>query len=350
MRILCIKNLPIKTNGYVISLYAPSHTGKRRAGTLQFAAPDFSTLNTYSMSRLLCVVALLVCANVSFAQERFSIFVGSSQENVDRMVNLAELRDDDVVVDLGSGDGRIVLAAAKANRKLRGWGVDIDEKLVRESNAEAKKLGLADRVQFFQRDVFDADISGATVITMWMWPEMQRMLRTKILAEARPGTRVLTPIWGMGDTWKPDRVDTHDNTAVHLWIVPARVEGFWSWELPVNGVTRVYSGVLEQQFQNAEGVVRVGNRRGVLEKMVLRGDTINFTLGMTIADAGFVTHNFSGRVRGGEITGTVKLTRIINEESISVEVPWRATRAATTTYFAPTGESPTKPEPPPKKP
>jgi hypothetical protein len=286
----------------------------------------------------------------AIAQERFSIFVGSAQENVDRMIRLADLRDDDVVIDLGSGDGRIVLTAAKANHRLKGWGVDIDEKLVVQSNAEAKKNGVADRVQFYQRDVFDADLRGATVITMWMWPEMQRMLRTKILAEAKPGTRVLTPIWGMGDTWKPDRVDTHDNTAVHLWIVPARVEGFWSWGLPVNGVTHAYSGVLEQQFQNAEGVVRVGNRRGVLEKMVLRGDSIQFTLGMTVADAGFVTHTFSGRVNGGEITGTVKLTRTVNEQSVTVEVPWRATRAVTTTYFSPTGVSPTQPEPPPKKP
>jgi len=306
-------------------------------------------------AQLKSLVTLLIAAALSvhgtpsaFAQERFSIFVGSAQENVDRMIKLAELRDDDVVVDLGSGDGRIVLTAAKANSKVRGWGVDIDEKLVRESNAEAKKLGVADRVQFFQRDVFDADISNATVITMWMWPEMQRMLRTKILAEAKPGTRVLTPIWGMGDTWKADRSDTVDNSTVHLWIVPARVDGYWSWELPVNGITRSYSGVLEQHFQNAEGVVRVGNRRGVLEKMMLRGDTINFTLGMTIADAGFVTHTFSGRVRGDEMVGTVKLTRTVNEESVTVEVPWRATRAITTTYFSPTGESPTKPEPPPK--
>ncbi|MEQ1776266.1 MAG: methyltransferase domain-containing protein, partial [Burkholderiales bacterium] len=148
----------------------------------------------------------------ALAQERFSIFVGSSQENVDRMIKLAELRDDDVVIDLGSGDGRIVLTAAKANHKLKGWGVDIDEKLVRESNAEAKKLGMADRVQFYQRDVFDADIRGATVITMWMWPEMQRMLRTKILAEATPGTRVLTPIWGMGDSWKSDKTDDVDSS------------------------------------------------------------------------------------------------------------------------------------------
>ena len=295
------------------------------------------------MTRLLCVCCLLLATHFAVAQERFSIFVGSAQENVDRMIRLADLRDDDVVVDLGSGDGRIVLTAAKANAKLRGWGVDIDEKLVSESNAEAQKLGMAERVQFYKRDVFDADIRGATVITLWMWPEMQRMLRTKILAEATPGTRVLTNIWGMGDTWKSDRSDELDNSPVHLWIVPARVEGNWSWDLPVNGVKHSYAAVMEQQFQKAEGVVRVGNRRGVLDKMILRGKDIEFSLAMTVGDAGLVTHSYSGKVQGNEIVGTVRLQRVVNEVTEALDVPWRATRAATSAYFAPTGVSPTQP-------
>jgi hypothetical protein len=275
------------------------------------------------------------------AQERFSIFVGSAQENVDRMIKIAELRDDDVVVDLGSGDGRIVLTAAKSNNKVRGWGVDIDEKLVRESNAEAKKLGMTDRVQFFQRDVFDADLSTATVITTWMWPEMQRMLRTKILAEAKPGTRVLTNIWDMGPAWPADKVDTVDSSSVFLWVVPARVQGYWTWELDYAGAKRKYDAVLEQNFQKAEGVVRNGNRRGVLDKMLLRGADINFTLAMTLDGAGLVTHTYSGKaVSDNEIAGTVKMQRIVNEETIVTEVPWRAVRASTSAYFAPTGGQP----------
>ena len=292
------------------------------------------------------IIAAALLAQSAFAQERFSIFVGSAQENVARMIKLADLRDDDVVVDLGSGDGRIVLTAAKANDRLRGWGVDIDEKLVRESNAEAKKLGMAARVQFFQRDVFNADLRGATVITMWMWPEMQRMLRTKILAEAKPGTRVLTNIWGMG-TWTPDKVDTLDNSPVHLWIVPARVEGYWSWDLALDGVTRSYAAVLDQQFQKAEGVVRVDNRRGVLDKMTLHGADINFTLAMTIGESSLVTHTFNGQVKDNEIVGAVRLQRIINEETETTEQVWRAVRTGTSAYFAPTGASPPQsPEPP----
>jgi hypothetical protein len=303
------------------------------------------------MFRLPVVFALLLAANIVSAQERFSIFVGSAQENVDRMIRVAQVRDDDVVVDLGSGDGRIVFTAAKANSKLRGWGVDIDEKLVRESNAEAKKLGMADRVQFYVRDVFDADIRDATVITMWLWPEMQRMLRTKILAEAKPGTRVLTNIWDLG-TWPPDQTDTVDSSSVFLWIVPARVAGNWTWELEYAGAKRSYDAVVEQYFQKAEGVVRNGNRRGVLDKMTLRGADINFTLAMTVGDAGFVTHTFSGKAVGdNEITGTVRLQRTVNEETETTEMPWRATRTPASRYFAPTGESPTRPvEVPGKKP
>jgi hypothetical protein len=188
--------------------------------------------------------------------------------------------------------------------------------------------------------VFDAELRNATVITMWMWPEMQRMLRTKILHEATPGTRVLTPIWGMGDSWKPDRVDTSDNTPVHLWVVPARVQGYWTWELDYAGANRKYDAVLEQNFQNAEGVVRNSNRRGVLDKMTLRGADIQFTLAMTLDGAGLVTHTYTGKASDNEIVGTVTLQRIVKEETIVTELPWRAVRTATSAYFSSTGAQP----------
>src|SRR5262245_50258935 len=116
------------------------------------------------MSIRLAVLFLALLAIPAPAQERFSPFVPSDQNNVERMLALAGLRDDDVVVDLGSGDGRIVLTASRMNRKLRGWGVDIDPKLVKESNAAAREQGVADRVQFFHRNAFDADLREATVI------------------------------------------------------------------------------------------------------------------------------------------------------------------------------------------
>jgi precorrin-6B methylase 2 len=284
-----------------------------------------------------CAVLLfLILAGTAQAQERFSPYVPTEQANVQRMLKLANLRDDDVVVDLGSGDGRIVLTAARMNRKLRGWGVDIDDKLVRESNATARARGVADRVQFFHRNAFDADLREATVIAMWLWPEMQRLLRPLILAQARPGTRIVTNLWDLG-SWRPDEedFDPAGGQRVCLWIVPARVDGHWHWELPLAGRRVAYAAINEQQFQVVEGVVRAGNRRELLHDMKLRGEDISFTLGITLEEIGYVRHEFRGKVRGDRIDGTVSVSTPPHERTI--EMPWHATRGAASAYFDPTG-------------
>jgi len=281
--------------------------------------------------------ALLLClalaAGAVQAQERFSPYVPSDQDNVERMLKLAQLRDDDIVVDLGSGDGRIVLTAARMNKKLRGWGVDIDEKLVKESNAAARARGVADRVRFFHRNAFDADLGEATVIAMWLWPEMQRMLRPVILAQARPGTRIVTNLWDLG-SWLPDEEDLEPQR-VAMWIVPARVAGYWSWELTLGGRRIAYAAIKEQRFQVVEGVVRAGNRRELLHDVKLRGEDISFTLMMTLEDVGFVRHAFRGKVRGDVIVGTASVSLPPHEKTL--ELPWRATRTETSAYFEPTG-------------
>ena len=282
---------------------------------------------------LLLSFTLALCASAVTAQERFSPYVPSDQENVERMLKLAQLRDDDVVVDLGSGDGRIVLTAARMNKKLRGWGVDIDEKLVMESNATARARGVADRVQFFHRNAFDADLREATVIAMWLWPEMQLLLRPLILAQARPGTRIVTNLWDLG-SWLPDEEDL-ELQRVAMWIVPARVAGYWSWELPLAGRRVAYATIKEQRFQVVEGVVRAGNRRELLHDVKLRGEDISFTLMMTLEDVGFVRHVFRGKVRGDAIVGTVGVSLPPHEKTL--ELPWRATRTETSAYFEPTG-------------
>jgi len=279
------------------------------------------------------VVLCLAVAIPALAQERFSPFVPSDQENVERMLKLAQLRDDDVVVDLGSGDGRIVLTAARMNKKLRGWGVDIDEKLVLESNAAAHAQGVADRVQFFHRNAFDADLREVTVIAMWLWPEFQLLLRPMILAQARPGTRIITNLWDLG-SWKPDEEDLEPQR-VSLWIVPARVAGNWSWELPIGGRQVAYSAIKEQRYQVVEGMVRAGNRRELLQDVKLRGEDISFTLMMTIDNVGFVRHVFRGKVQGDAIVGTASVSLPPHEKTL--ELPWRAKMTADSAYFAPTG-------------
>jgi hypothetical protein len=265
-------------------------------------------------------------------QERFSFFQASTPENVKRMLTMAELRDDDVVVDLGSGDGVIPLMAARMNARLRGWGVDIDPKLVDESNQRAKSEGLADRVRFEHRNAFDADLRKATVVTMWLFPELMRLLRPIILERARPGTRVLTATWNLG-SWKPDKVST-DEPTVYLWIVPARVAGNWKWVLDMAGRRFRYASVIEQRFQEVEGVVRAGDRREILEAMTLRGDEISFTLNITLNGLGLTRHEFTVKVAGDQIVGAVKVTP---SDRSTLTLRWRALRTLRSDYFAPTG-------------
>ena len=187
-------------------------------------------------------------------------------------------------------------------------------------------------MRFEHRNAFDADLREATVVTMWLFPELMRLLRPVILERARPGTRILTSTWDLG-TWKPDKVGT-DQLAIYMWIVPARVAGGWEWELNVAGRRFAYAVVLEQQFQVVEGVARAGDRREVLEAMTLSGADIAFELKITLDGLGLTEHEFSGRVDGDQIVGTVKLTPT---KGSAATVPFRARRVAASRYFAPTG-------------
>lgn len=282
-----------------------------------------------------------LAAGTAQAQERFSPFIPSDALSVERMVALAGLRDGETVIDLGSGDGRIVLAAARAHSGVRGEGVDLDDGLVRESNAAAQAAGLAGRVHFRHGDVFDADISKADVIFIWLWPEIMRMLRPKILHEAKPGTRVITGIWGLG-RWRPDRIDDV-SMRLNLWVVPAQIGGDWRWTLPVAGRPRTYEAVFDQHFQDAEGFVRAGSRRGSFQDIRLEGREISFVLDMTLEGAGRMRHRFSGRVEDETITGTVHVVTLQGERDEetgdAVVLPWQATRTAAGAYLGHNGQA-----------
>jgi SAM-dependent methyltransferase len=295
----------------------------------------------FAFPRLFATLSLAAAlAGPAAAQERYSPFVPSEQANVDRMVQLANIRDGDVIIDLGSGDGRIVLTAARLNPTVRGIGVDLDEKLVEKANAAAQADGLADRVKFVHQNAFDADLSQVTIIAMWLWPEVQHMLRPKIFREARPGTRVITNLFEIG-TWAPDQVDK-DGPQVNLWFVPARADGYWSWELAHDGVKRNYSAIFEQRLQLVEGFLRVGDRRALLSDVKLRGEELTFTVSMTLEGTGFTRHEFTGRVRGDAIEGVVKVSWPRTENDAEMEsrvLPWRAMRSQTSAYFAPTGRN-----------
>jgi len=167
-----------------------------------------------------------------------------------------------------------------------------------------------------------------------------RLIRVKILDQARPGTRVVAPLWGFG-SWPPDATDK-EPTEVSMWIVPAKVGGYWDWRLNVGGVERSYSAVFEQRFQSLEGVVRAGNRHGIFHDLKLHGEDISFVLMMTLQDLGFTRHEFTGRVSADTMQGAVKITMPpkTNEEDEELEtvvLPWQAKRSQTSAFFAPTG-------------
>ena len=294
-------------------------------------------------SRVLAVLTVavsLISAQVN-AQERYSPFVPTEETDVARMLNLARVGPGDVVMDLGSGDGRIVLEAARMHPQARGRGIEMDPKLVAESSAKAKAAGLADRVQILHQNAFDADLSQATVITMWLWPEVMLMLRPKILAEARPGTRVVTRMWDLG-TWPPDE-KMNDGIALFKWIVPARVAGAWDWDLALGGGKPArYSAILDQRYQTAEGFVRSGSRRAPLNDVKIAGEDISFSLILTLEGKRTIRHQFRGKVTDDTIEGTVSVLGGVYEKP--VELPWRAQRVARSAYFAPTGADPDTPQ------
>jgi hypothetical protein len=284
-------------------------------------------------TRLTLVMLLTVlAAGPAQSQERFSFFQASTPESVEKMLKMAGLRDDDVVVDLGSGNGLIPLTAARMNPRLKGLGVDINPRLVEESNQAARTQGVADRVRFEHQNAFDVDLRDATVVTMWLFPELMRLLRPVILERARPGTRVLTSTWDLG-SWPADEIDK-EGTSIYLWIVPAKVAGGWHWTLDVGGRRVNYAALLEQRFQTVEGVARAGDRREVLETTALRGGDLKFTLAITLDGLGLTRHEFTGKVEGDQVIGTVTLTPA---EAPPLTLPWRASRVERSDYFAPTG-------------
>ncbi|MGH8647840.1 MAG: SAM-dependent methyltransferase, partial [Burkholderiales bacterium] len=188
-------------------------------------------------------------------------YVPTPQVVVDAMLEIAKVGPGDFVVDLGSGDGRIVLTGA-TRHKASGMGVDIDGELVDLANASAQRLGVAERVQFHRQDVLAADLSGATVLTLYLLPGMMERLRPKLLLELKPGARIVSHDFDLGE-WKPDRsveVQTPEKyeisgswtSTVHLWTVPATVEG--AWVGVVDGARSTpFRLEVKQRYQHFEG-------------------------------------------------------------------------------------------------
>lgn len=155
---------------------------------------------------------------VRTAHARDVPFVPTPDNVVQAMLKHAKVTSNDVIYDLGSGDGRIVISAVKASG-ARGVGIDIDPERIKEANENAKAAGVTDRVKFIEQDLFEADISKATVVTLYLLPAINLKLRPKLLKELKPGTRIVSHNYHMGD-WKPQAQETIDHHTVYFWVVP----------------------------------------------------------------------------------------------------------------------------------
>jgi SAM-dependent methyltransferase len=273
--------------------------------------------------RLACVLTGWLFMAAAVAQQiNAGPYVPSPQSVVADMLRMTGIGPNDFVIDLGSGDGRIVRTAAKVYG-ARGFGVEIQDDLVRSSNEAAKSEGLADRVKFIKQDLFKTDISQATVLTMYLLPNTVNMLSEKLQAELKPGTRILSHDYGLSG-WAAEETKVFDledkirisgvtTTVIYLYIVPAKVGGLWTMKVAPAVSKQPVSFELKQQVQKIGGVAKVGGREVPIEDAKLVGEKISFKLP--------VERNrpmvFTGTVNGKTIQGTV--------EASGAHSPWSAT-------------------------
>jgi hypothetical protein len=306
--------------------------------TLRFRSLARSAVFSASLKRFAAAgLTLLASLQAACAATARVPYVPTPQAVVEKMLEVAKVGPRDFVIDLGSGDGRIVITAAKRHG-ARGFGVDLNPDRVREGTEHARNAGVADRVSFYQQDLYQTDLGQATVITMYLLPSVNLDLRPRLLQLA-PGTRVVSHDFHMGD-WKPDAhltLDVKDKygdfggtSEVYFWVVPARVAGAWQWQLTVGGKPRAYEVRLDQQYQMLSGSARVGDRAVPLQAARLSGAEVGFAFVADI-DGTPVRHEFVGRVDGEAIHGTATLSGA----RVQAQLEWNARRLPAAAAGAP---------------
>ena len=229
------------------------------------------------------------------------IWVPTPDILIDAMLEAADVMPGDYVIDLGSGDGRIVIAAAK--RGAQALGIEYNPDMVELSRRNAEKEGVSDRASFINGDIFNSDFSKATVITMYLLPDLNLKLRPSLL-NLEPGTRIVSHAFSMGE-WEADQTITEEGRLAYLWIIPAKVEGVWNWQEGSEPVTLR----LTQRFQKIQGTMTVQGNTWPILNAKLSGDAIAFAWGKQY---------YSGQVGADGIRGTV--------ESQNGKLEWAAAR------------------------
>lgn len=252
-------------------------------------------------------------------------YVPTPQAVVEAMLKLGRVGSGDYLIDLGSGDGRIVISAAKLG--ARGLGVDLDPVLLGLASQNAAREGVADRAVFRRENLFATDLTPATVVTTYLLPEMNLKLRPKIL-DLAPGTRLVAHDYHMGD-WTPDerltlavpekKVGQPGLAYVYLWVVPATIAGRWQSQLSVGGKRADFEFDLRQRYQMVNGTAWVNGAAAPLKFAALSADELRFTVDARVGGTP-TRHEFRGRVKGGAIDGTVA----VSAGSAPRDVPWSA--------------------------
>jgi SAM-dependent methyltransferase len=237
------------------------------------------------------------------------IWVPTPEELVAAMLDAAKVTAKDFVMDLGSGDGRIVIAAAK--RGARALGIEYNPDMVALSRQNAQEAGVSERAAFRQADIFETDFSQATVVTMYLLPDLNMRLRDKVLG-LKPGTRIVSHSFDMGD-WEADETINIDYRTAYLWIVPAKAAGTWTWTGPKGDAELT----LVQTFQKLEGKLKSGGTEWTVRNPKLDGDR----LGFSVEESASAMREYAGQIKGDVITGTSKAAG-------GASAPWSAKRAA----------------------
>ena len=254
--------------------------------------------------------AMLAAAPAAYAQQKdFKPYVGQQgkdvvwvptpDEVVERMLNMAQTRPEDYVIDLGAGDGKIAIAAAK-KFGARSLGIEYNPDMVAHAQRNAQAAGVLGKAQIVQGDIFVTDFTQATVLTLYLLPSLNMKLRPQILA-MRPGTRVVAHAFNM-ENWEADETSDVDGRRVYLWIVPASVAGRWALELSGAGASEKLSLNVDQRFQKIEGVAYLGSILAGLRDPRLSGFRISFAY----VDNHGVRRDFAGRVTGSTMEGSFR--------------------------------------------
>lgn len=226
----------------------------------------------------------------------------TTYEIAEEMLRMADVRKDDLVYDLGCGDGRIVIMAAK-ERGAKGVGVDLDPQRIKESVENARKAGVTDKVRFLRQDLFKTDFKEATVMMIYLWPEVNLRLRPKLLADLKPGTRVVSHSHTMGD-WKPDRKSEMSGHNLYFWVIPANVTGTWTWLMPSeNGGTSPAILQVSQHFQEVQGSLSVGGSPIPVSDAALTGDHLRFAVDIQTGGQKKIIL-FDGHIQGDRLVGS----------------------------------------------